>query len=60
MAKIHPGKVGTILALIVLRYNYRIEVGKRILFRYDGELHNWREGKIERVHDNGWFAISNW
>ncbi len=55
-------KVGTIPERIWLRYRYRIEVGKMILFRrhkfnLDGWQHEWTRGRIWRVNPDGYFFV---
>jgi len=58
MAKLHNCKEGTIPEMVVLRYNYKIEVGKKIIYRHPDHAQNdWREGIIWRVNPDGYFFI---
>lgn len=58
MPKYHPCKVGTIPAIIHLRYHYRIRVGLRIEYRMrEHDSGGWQEGWIYEVHDDGYFKV---
>ena len=56
--KLWSCKEGTIPELIVLRYNYKIREGLRIIYRHENEgQNNWRTGIIWRVNPDGYFFI---
>lgn len=55
--KKHPCKIGTIPSLVILKYRYKIKVGKRIIFREDQIGSKWMRGKITQVNDNGYFFV---
>jgi len=50
-------KVGTIPAYIVLRYNYKIEINKVIIFSYFYSPGKYYEDKITQVNSDGYFFI---
>lgn len=56
-AKVHPCKVGTVPGLVILRYNYKIEPNKRIVFRNADYGTKWQTGIITEVNDDGYFFI---
>lgn len=51
--KIWSAKVGTIPMLIVLRYNYNLEIGNVVWFR-DKDQREWHKGRIEDIHTDIW------
>ena len=56
ISKIYVCKVGTLPSEIRLKHNYKIEVGKQIAYRFERE-HNWQEGEIWKVNDDGYFFV---
>jgi len=62
MGKIWAGKVGTIPAVIQLRYNYTLEIGKTVFYREEEDC-IYSKGVIEDIHYNRnnepyWLRIS--
>lgn len=51
MSRIRPAKVGTQPWLIIFRYNYKIEIGKRIQFREEKDR-KWLTGIIDGFNEN--------
>lgn len=49
MPKIWSAKVGTIPMLIVLRYNYKLKIGKTVLWRKEGSGEKYHQGRIEDI-----------
>lgn len=57
MARERPCKVGTIPSLVILRYRYNIEPGKRIVFRMAAHGTRWETSIVDRVNENGYFFV---
>ena len=61
MAKLWPGKVGTIPAAFYLRYNYRLEVGRIVLYKMQDEM-RYNRGRIEQINyfqgEPSWIRLS--
>lgn len=53
---IYTCKVGTLPSTIQLKYHYKIEPGKTIVYRFVRE-HNWRIGEITKVNEDGYFFV---
>lgn len=52
---IHSCKIGTVPRLVILRYNYKIEIGKKIIYRDWQHGSQWHRAIIDRVNSNGYF-----
>lgn len=49
MSKIYSAKIGTIPALIMLRYNYKLRVGQNILWRYPEPGFKYEHGTVDNT-----------
>jgi len=55
--KYYNCKVGTIPSEIVLKHNYKIEIGKFIYFRHSFMANKYHQGVITQVNNDGYFFV---
>jgi len=56
--KLYSCKIGTVPALVILRYNYKLVPGKRIEVRYPQPNTKWQTVMIDRINPDGYFFAS--
>ena len=58
VTELRPCKLGTMPALIQLRFGYRIREGLLIQFRHGGEgYEKWHVGRVWKVNPDGYFFV---